>query len=179
MAKRSVPKQPEIPDDACPRCWKKKGKIVRRSIDRMAYHYTKKHPGKKLPDRFYTGPRDAFGQPINPYVGKFTVGARVRLRGFFKKGTHAYMSDGRMKDGRHFLFYPEFEGYMEDGVHIIGKKGTVYDISPLGNSGHPMSPPVVHVKLDKPIVLKYGDKHAVSVLERELKILKPKVEDEE
>lgn len=174
MAKKSkAVAKPEIPDNACPRCWKKKQKIVvRETAERMAHHYAKKHPSQELPDRFYTGPRDSFGGHIKPYMGKFPVGTRVRLRGFYKKGHGAMLSDGTYKSGRHFLFYPELESYIrEEDPKIIGKKGTVYDVSPQGHTGHPLSVPVIHVKLDKSVVLKYRDMIAISVLERELKLL--------
>lgn len=169
MAKIPQRQKAELPDNACPRCWVKKNKVVLR--DDMAKHYKKKHSKQSLPDRFYQGPRDVYGKPIAPYVGKFVVGTRVKLRGFYKKGKGSFV-DGAQKSGRHFDLYPEFESYMYEGLKIIGKKGTVYEVSPAGNSGHPLSPAWIHVLLDKPLKLKYYDKLTVSVLERELIRLK-------
>ncbi len=187
--------------DYCPRCLKK-DKKVERTGEKMAKHYRIKHPGKALPDRFYTGPRSIAGDPITQYSGLFSVGTRVRLVGVEKEfPTECPEGCGKVRKTeekmrwhllvkhkiKHYHLEPRFtidgegrqiEGEIEKNNSPVGKRGTVFDVTPAGFGG-PKIPALIHIHLDKPFKLKYYDKWGFTCLESELKRLKSKVEDDE
>jgi hypothetical protein len=178
----------------CPRCLKKKGKrVVRESKGKMERHYQKKHPNQKVPDIFYTGPTSYYHERILPYVGPFPVGTRVRLQGVEKplpeicpecgvlrptekKMTKHYKKKHRKLDlPRKPRFWDYVGAELEDLIEnndqkIVGKKATVYSVTPAGYGG-PKTPPIIHVKFKKPIALKHLDLYALACMEGELVLL--------
>ena len=178
-------------DDVCPRC-KEKGKIRHRSD--MEKHYQIKHPKISVPERFYSGPRDYNGKPLGPYTGKFQIGTRVKVLGFERmpalchvcgksrpepeKMRYHYKKKHPLKirpDASFFWLHNTLDEHIDD---IRGKKGTVFDVTP-AKWGGPNIPAIIHVRLDKPIQLKYYDQSAMSLCEIELKHLKPKIVDKD
>jgi len=166
--------------------------VVRESKQKMEKHYRIKHPGKRVPDIFYTGPLSNYRERIPPYSGPYPVGTKVRLIGDMKplpdvcpecgairpteeKMTKHYKKKHRKLDvPRKPRFWDpvgyELEEIMEnDDQKIVGKKATVYSVTP-AMFGGPKTPSIIHIKFKRPILLKHFDLYALACMEGELEL---------
>lgn len=182
----------------CPICLRS-GKKKRRKGDKMLAHYKSKHPRERIPDEFYTGPRNMSGMPIPAYSGPYPPGTRVMLIGHkvpltecplcgkHRLDMHKHYdkkhNDKAYPDGPWFQFYRELESEIEEYYNGEPKwKATVWDVTPAGYGG-PKMPATLHVRLDKPIDIHssgrgkkvvYYSKASMSVFENEVRLVKKK-----
>jgi len=160
----------------------------------MEYHYQKKHPGKRIPDQFYTGPVSYYGEHIPPYTGAYELGTKVRIVGFDAPMPDECPLCGKSRPGKkrmtthyekrhkreplprsthHFNIEPtgrEIEQIIQAGEQrILRKKGTVVGVIPAGYGGK-RTLPIITVRLNKPIMLKYWDLEVIACYENELEV---------